>query len=401
MIFSDHPSSISSNEPSSISSNEPSSISSNEFMTQNFTISTPTVTFSDHNISKYFTLDLSYKHGFSIYSLKTILMYENCTANIQKEDVIQWGEVVDSDPKSPSLISYGSNEMITDKGSNLFNATIFVSKNHLATSPLTAITNDTTTGASSGVLSFCVKVESFFESGSDVSVSFQKQRISLAYNLTKNIFTIAKNSIKENMITLEEETVSTNYTVKGFRCSKTSYEAEQEPYPTLKQSQMIFICIEPVEADVKISNFQMEFKRNETDTSAIFTAVEYGSGNAVGHSPNSLSTITNDPTGTYRVASRLITALFAEGADSFDVVGNTYLTFKTSRSRQLKSINTDSMRVGQEGAGSAPFKLGVMIEKANVVPQAQSNLSAGTVLSVMGGMIILSIVFVLSKKMKQ
>ena len=100
-------------------------------------------------------------------------MYENCTANIQKEDVIQWGEVVDGDPKSPSLILYGSNERITDKGSNLFNAKIFVSKNHLATSPLTAITNDTTTGASSGVLSFCFKVESFFESGSDVSVSFQ------------------------------------------------------------------------------------------------------------------------------------------------------------------------------------------------------------------------------------
>mmetsp|Transcript_3738 Transcript_3738/g.7813 ORF Transcript_3738/g.7813 Transcript_3738/m.7813 type:complete len:326 (+) Transcript_3738:143-1120(+) len=325
-------------------------------------------------------------------------MYENCTTDIVKEEVIQWREVVDSDPKTTSLISYRSNNATTDKGSNIFNTTIFVSKKHLAGSLLTALTNNTATGASVGVLSFCVKIESF-QSGSDVSVSFQKQKVSLAYDLTQNEFSVKNNVIKENTITLEEETVLTQYTVEGFRCNRTSYKKEQGPSPTLTQNQVIFICIKPGEADVEISNFEMKFKRNATDVSAIFTAVEYGQGSAVGHSPTSLSTITNDATGTYKVVSRLITDLFAEGADSFDVVGNTYLAFKATRSRQLNSINTPSQRAVQEGAGNAPFKLGVMIEKENVVPQAQSNLSAVTVLSFMGGMIILSIVFV--KKMKQ
>merc|ERR1719469_1249142 len=361
-----------------------SSASYDEFINQNFNISTPTVTFSDQNISDYFTLDLSYQHGSSIYLLETILMYENCTTDIVKEEVIQWGEVVDSDPKTPNLISYGSNNATTDEGSNIFNATIFVSKKHLAGSPLTALTNDTTTGASAGVLSFCVKVESFFEIGS--SVSFQTQRISLAYDLTQNEFSVKDNGIRENAIGLEEETVSTNYTVKGFRCNKTSYEEEQKPYPTLTQNQFIFICIKPGEADVEISNFQMEFKRNVAEVSTIFTAVKYGTGGDVGQTPTSLSIISHDSsTGTYRVSSRLITSLFAEGAESFDVVGNAYLAFKSTRSRQLKAINTPSLRAVQEGAGNAPFKLGVMIEQANVVPQAQSNLSAGTVLSVMDG----------------
>lgn len=370
-----------------------------DFINQNFNISTPTITFSNQNISDYFTLDLSYQHGSSIYLLETILMYENCTTDIIKEEVIQWGEVVDSDPKIPSLFSYKSNNATTDKSSNIFNATIFVSKKHLAGSPLTTLTNNGTSGASAGVLSFCVKIESFFEIGSDVSVSFQKQRISLAYDLTQNEFSVKNNVIKENTITLEEETVSTQYTVKAFRCNRTSYEKKEGPSPTLTQNQVIFICIKPGEADVEISNFQMKFKRNASDESAIFTAVDYGEGSAVGHSPTSLSTITNDATGTYRVVSRLITDLFAEGADSFDVVGNAYLAFKATRSRHLNSINTPSLRAVQDSAGNAPFKLGVMIEKGNVVPQAQSNLSAVTVLSVIGGLIILSILFV--KKMKQ
>merc|ERR1711957_227925 len=145
----------------------------------------------------------------------------------------------------------------------------------------------------------------------------------------------------------------------------------------------------------------MEFKRNVAEVSTIFTAKD-GTGGDVGQTPTGLSIISHDSsTGTYRVSSRLITSLFAEGAESFDVVGNAYLAFKSTRSRQLKAINTPSLRAVQEGAGNAPFKLGVMIEKANVVPQAQSNLSAGTVLSVMGGMVIFSIVFVLVKKMKQ
>jgi len=250
--------------------------------------------------------------------------------------------------------------------------------------------------ASKGVLSFCVKVESFFESGSDVSVSFQKQKISLSYDLTDNSFSVEDNGIGENAISTEQTDVDKVYTVVGFRCSTDSFEKGSSP--TLTQNQVIFICIRPGEADVEISNFEMEFKRNKTDTT-IFTAVEYGKGDKVGRSPTGLSVISHDPsTSTYRVASRLITSLFADGAESFDVVGNAYLAFKTTR-RQLKPINTPSLRAVQEGAGNSPFKLGVMIEKVNVVPQAQSNLSAVTVLLVMGG--IFSIVFVLRKMMKQ
>ena len=77
-----------------------------------------------------------------------------------------------------------------------------------------------------------------------------------------------------------------------------------------------------------MSSFKIEFKR---DTSIMFTAVDYGTGDEVGQSPTSLSTISHDhSTGTYRVVSRFVTGLFAEGVQSFDAVGNAYLAFKRS-----------------------------------------------------------------------
>ena len=89
---------------------------------------------------------------------------------------------------------------------------------------------------------FCMKVESFLENGLD-DVSFQKQKIRLSYNLTKNSFIVENHKILENDIFTKETDVETTYTVNGFRCNTTSYEAEQEPYPILTENHVISICI--------------------------------------------------------------------------------------------------------------------------------------------------------------
>ena len=84
-----------------------------------------------------------------------------------------------------------------------------------------------------------------------------------------------------------------------------------------------------------MSSFKIEFKR---DTSIIFTAVDYGTGDEVGQSPTSLSTIShNHSTGTYRVVSRLVTSLFAEGVYSFDDVGNAYLALREADANLIQS----------------------------------------------------------------
>ena len=142
-------------------------------------------------------------------------MYENCTTNIQhtpvlkKDAVILWVMVENS-----KLLSYDDMYWSTSSNtiSSIFNASSLLHERR----------------------EFPWKL---------FGLCFFSKKNSLSFNLTKNSFIVENHNILENDILTKETDVETTYTVNGFRCNTTSYEAEQEPYPTLKENHVISICI--------------------------------------------------------------------------------------------------------------------------------------------------------------
>ena len=140
----------------------------------------------------------------------------------------------------------------------------------------------------------------------------------------------------------------------------------------------------------------MKFEQNQATTYTAVRTTENGPVATAG-----LSYIRGDGD-KYLVASRLITALFEGGKNSFDVVGNAQLKFKTRKLKKVQNFNLRSMEEKSidTDEGESQFKMKVKIAKAvGKVSSTESNSTSGAMILVVGG-IVLSIMFVLFKKMK-
>jgi len=255
---------------------------------------------------------------------------------------------------------------------------------------------NSTLGGSKGVLSFCTKAEAI--SNDNTSVSFRKDKIKLSYDLTSNTFTVDNNSIIENEILTSTKEITTPYGVNACICNNTSFLCDEDP-ATLKQNDFAYICITPNSTATEISNFDMRF---EQGSSTIFTAVEMST---EGPKSGSFGMIAESGD-TKKVVTRLITALFEDDKSSFNVVGNAFLSFKTGQLRRLEHIKSKHLREVQDSPGGddaveALYELDVILEKADMTSGLQSKNIVSIAMSVLGGFVLLSIVLILFKKMKQ
>jgi len=246
-------------------------------------------------------------------------------------------------------------------------------------------------GESIGVLKFCVRAEGFDGdiAGDNVSVSFRQDDISVAYDLTNNSFTVEDNKITADEIMLSENNITASYSVDAFRCS-TDYVSDGTSSTILKQNDIVYVCIKPVNTSVYISDFDMVFWQDEAEK---YTAV------SVGVKVNPLSQLSTGGTDgkTKRVASRVISKFFEGEANPFVVKGNAFLSFSSSTdSRRLRSVQ-DSSQVGE---GSFEMEVGLEKGVSSSTARRSSITKGGTVLSVIGGILALSLGMVVYKKMR-
>jgi len=215
---------------------------------------------------------------------------------------------------------------------------------------------------------------------------------SVSYNPPDGVPEISSATVIEDVMGLSVLTVDTSkYTVTVCHCTKT-YSCREGVLPPFSQNSMIYLCVQPnatVQDDVEVSNFFMEFKHG---TDVKYTPVTIGK---KAPKPNTLSIIQKSDL-SYRVATRLITALFDGGATKFDVAGNAYLEFKQSRRLHGRSLQDTP-------AGESFFKMEVQFKKgvapANDVTQTDGK--SGLVLISVGALLVLSTAFVILKKMKK
>jgi len=346
------------------------------FDEQDFSIGNLVTEFQD--VDNAFSLQLNYTVGGSVSKLGMTLFYVNCTIpyvdrNMQTM-VIEIGE-----------LGMPMSDDISMKKINIF-------KENFSVSPL--VTKQK--GNSVGVLDFCVKVEGLMDD--DQSVTFQKDNIKLSYDLSKNVFTVNGNKIRENNVTVSTTEVTTSYGVDACRCNGIDFDLRCEDNSSVKQDTLFYICIQPTKSSINATNISDLTMRFEQDNEVKFTAVEYG------FKTNRLSEITKSGQ-TLRVVSRLVTALFEGTGDSFNVTGNAYLSFKTE-TRRLATMHTSDLRLVEETpqediAGEASFKMDVKLEKETVLATAETKDRTTITVSVLGGFIFLSAIFVLVKKTRR
>jgi len=207
--------------------------------------------------------------------------------------------------------------------------------------------------------------------------------LNLVYDLTENSFEIVSNVLKADDINTTLKNVTTGYSIIAHRCTSSAYEKIVQATP-LQQNGLIFICIEPNSTDVKISTFNVNF----VQTGYTFQVVESGVASSI------LSSIYTEGDKT-KIVSRLVTALFNNGKESFIASGNANLVFKTA-TRQLDLLR---LLPNKDNAGEASFGMNVKLQKA-IDTQKQSYDISKTFVSVLGTCVILSILFIIIKKMK-
>jgi len=175
--------------------------------------------------------------------------------------------------------------------------------------------------------------------------------------------------------------------VDAFRCS-TNYEADSSS-EVLKQNDIMYVCIKPANTSVYISDFNMAFWQ---DGAKKYTAVSVG---VIVNPLSQLSTGGNDDK-TKRVASRVISKFFEDDATPFVVKGNAFLSFSSTGSRRLRSVQ-DSSQV-EEGY----FEMEVGLEKgiSSTTTTGSSMTNGAAVLCVIGGILVLSFSMVVFKKMR-
>jgi len=350
---------------------------------QDYSIEEPVVELLDSEGSGYFTIDLAYPVGAFADNIKVALYNKTCGEEVSAdEQAIALGSKTEHFNYSHTFERYVQQVRINSK---------YFSESDLLTWG--------GFGESSGTLAFCAKAETLLGS-SNVSVAFVKSDISMSFNLTDNTFNVFENKISSNDIITSEQNITTEYGVLACTCTDSS-DCDTSQDIIFKQNGLINVCVYPDSKSLPsttISNFNMKFVQNGED---VFTAVTMKPGGPT--STTSLSNIggTSD---RYRVASRLITTLFEGGKTSFNITGNVFLTFKTLR--HLKTMQSSNLRSMQEAsigkdAGKSQFQMSVKIVKDSKVSPRESNTMGGVVVSIVGGFIALSIVFVLFKKMKK
>jgi len=346
--------------PSAKTSLAPSSL----FAGQNFVIGKPQSRFN--NDLGDFSVSLNYtKVGRSVDFLNVTLREAGCDKPVTDAVIMMNTNVfLKADFATPSV------KIDTTK----FSASKLVNKSQ---------------GESIGVLKFCVRAEGYDGDlkGDTVSVSFRQDDISVGYNLTSNNFKVQDNKIIANKILLSENNVTASYSVDAFRCS-TNYEADSSS-EVLKQNDIMYVCIKPANTSVYISDFNMAFWQ---DGAKKYTAVSVG---VIVNPLSQLSTGGNDDK-TKRVASRVISKFFEDDATPFVVKGNAFLSFSSTDSRRLRSVQ-DSSQV-EEGY----FEMEVGLEKgiSSTTTTGSSMTNGAAVLCVIGGILVLSFSMVVFKKMR-
>jgi len=305
-----------------------------------------------------FGIELNYTVGKSVDQLTITLLDENCT-----------------DLTIESIINLATDYSEESNGS--FLEKITVDKQKLSTSKLVTRSE----GSSKGTLAFCVKAEGLSENR--ISVSFQQDKLNLVYDLTDNSFEILSNGLKADDINTTLKNVTTGYSIIAHRCTSSAYEEIVLATP-LQQNGLVFICIEPNSTDVKISTFNLNFEQNDYT----FQVVDSGLASSI------LSSVYTEGDKT-KIVSRLVTALFNNGKESFTASGNANLVFKTA-TRKL-----DLMRLlnNKDNAGEASFGMDVELQKT-MNTQKQSHNISKTFVSVLGTCVLLSVLFIVIKKMK-
>jgi len=182
------------------------------------------------------------------------------------------------------------------------------------------------------------------------------------------------------------EVDASQYTVTACQCTATANTCREGATPTYAQNDLFSVCVQPdpaVQHEVAVSNFFMEFQQG---TNVVYTPVTIGDDGPTSGNRTIVQKV--DP--TYRVTSRLITALFDGGATSFVVAGNAYLEFKEStrlRGRSLEGTH----------AGEAFFAMEVQFKKND--PPANGSKSGLVLLSL--SLLVVSAALVMLKKMKK
>eukprot|EP00588_Corethron_pennatum_P013208 CAMPEP_0194266898 /NCGR_PEP_ID=MMETSP0169-20130528/1635_1 /TAXON_ID=218684 /ORGANISM="Corethron pennatum, Strain L29A3" /LENGTH=702 /DNA_ID=CAMNT_0039007673 /DNA_START=135 /DNA_END=2243 /DNA_ORIENTATION=- len=340
------------------------------FNAQNFSISEPNVSF--HDSGSDFFLNFTFVTGDSSDETSYTLYKENCT---NTEDVLDILNIVHETKEEVDVL---------------------VDKKAIEGSSL--VTQSAGLGYSKGIIKFCIKTEAILSS---TSVAFRKTNVQLSYDLTENTFEVIENNISANDISEEEIKVSTAYGVEACICKENLQCETSSEDKDFEQNEMILICVYPnitSASSTEISNFYMNFNQNQQTT---YTAVRNRDEGPFATAGLSYIEGNGD---RFLVTSRLITALFEGGEDSFDVVGNAWLQFKT---RRLKKVQNSSLRSMQENpigtdAGESQFKMNIKTAKADgKVSSTNSDSTNGVMVTVVGGLVTLSILLALFKKMKK
>jgi len=348
----------------------PSSAPSTLFNAQNFSVSEPNVLF--HDSGSDFFLNFTFVTGDSSDETSYTLYKENCT---NTEDVLDILNIVHETKEEVDVL---------------------VDKKAIEDSSL--VTQSAGLGYSKGIIKFCIKTEAMI---STMSVAFRKTNVKISYDLTENSFEVIDNTISANDISEEEIKVSTAYGVEACICKENLQCETSQGDKVFEQNGMIFICVYPNSTSAfstEISNFDMKFEQGQQTTHTAVRITDEGPFATAG-----LSYIGGNED-RYLVASRLITALFEGGKDSFDVVGNALLQFKTRRLKKVQDSNLRSMQENAIGtdAGESQFKMNIKTAKADgKVSSTNSDSTNGVMVTVVGGLVTLSIMLVLFKKMKK
>jgi len=346
--------------------NLPTNPPTTKFEGQDFDFKNVVTQFIDED--NVFSIMMTYTVGESIGLMKTTLYEKTCTTAILD-----------------TIIRIAPDQNVAYSGN--FVKKIIIDRQKLSESALVTKTDESISKGTSGTLSFCVKSEG--TSSNDISVSFQKDKVNLQYDLTSNDFTVKSNKIVGNSIVTTSKDVTTAYSVIANKCDSTTYDTV-DPATPLQQNSLAFICIKPNSTSVRISNFNLSF----VQVGFSFPAVTIGSDGWVSSALSSISSEGDK----IKVVSRLVTSLFENGKTTFDATGNAFLAFQTSR-RDLASMHMLQDLPEQESAGEASFGIDIKLQKLSVSSE-ESN-SAGTIAVSILSFLALVFAFIIMKKMKK
>jgi len=352
------PTSSPTSNPITSPSYKPTSGPTTAFEYQNFTIGILQSSFVNDPIDG-FTISLNYEPlGHSIKNLSLSLHYSNCTT-----------------PISDQVVALKDNTLVSGERTLLIDTGKFSSSDHV-------VNSDLDKNESVGVLGFCVRAEGFDSVTGGTSVSFRQDEIHIFYDLSSNSFSVIDNAIIADEIETSENNITSTYEVEAFRC--TDGFTRDDIVKVLAQNDIVYICVRPVNLTVHIGDFEMYFWQDDENK---YEAVSYG------ENVNPLSQLSTKDK-TKRVASRIISRFFNEDANDFVVKGNVYLSFDTSRERQLRSIQEPDQ------TAEATYSMKVELEKKVFQKNSEESDIYEFVGFVAIGTLVFSIIILAYKKIK-